>query len=104
MNKIDEPLIVKIPNEEEKKKNNELSFKNKDYINENIMTKLLFKHIKKIIDLANLRPISEGDLGILSEKNSSKTLSFNVKKDNIFNENLVYIFFKTHKKEFLFIL
>ena len=104
MNKIDEPLIVKIPNEEEKKKNNELSFKNKDYINENIMTKLLFKHIKKIIDLANLRPISEGDLGILSEKNSSKTLSFNIKKDNIFNENLVYIFFKTHKKEFLFIL
>ena len=68
------------------------------------MTKLLFKHIKKIIDLANLRPISEGDLGILSEKNSSKTLSFNIKKDNIFNENLVYIFFKTHKKEFLFIL
>ena len=104
MNKIDEPLIVKIPNEEKKKKNNELSFKNKDYINENIMTKLLFKHIKKIIDLANLRPISEGDLGILSEKNSSKTLSFNIKKDNIFNENLVYIFFKTHKKEFLFIL
>ena len=104
MNKIDEPLIVKNSVQEEKEKNKELSFKNKDFLNEDFIIKLFFKQIKKIVDLANLRPINEEDLGILSEKNSSKTLSFNIKKDNIFNENLVYIFFKTHKKEFLFIL
>ena len=104
MNKIDEPLIVKNSVQEEKEKNKELSFKNKDFLNEDFIIKLFFKQIKKIVDLANLRPINEEDLGILSEKNSSKTLSFNIKKDNIFNENLAYILFKTHFKAFLLIL
>ena len=104
MNKIDDPLIVKNSVQEEKEKNKELSFKNKDFLNEDFIIKLFFKQIKKIVDLANLRPINEEDLGILSEKNSSKTLSFNIKKDNIFNENLAYILFKTHFKAFLLIL
>ena len=96
MNKIEEPLIVKISNEEERKKK---------YIFErgNFISKLFFSHIKEIITLSNKKEIKEEDLGNLSEKNSSKNLSFKIKKDYIFKQNLSKILFQTHKKEFYMI-
>ena len=97
-----EPLIVDTNKLNENKK--PAKDDNIIYGKGNFISKLFFSYVKKIISLANIRPIKEDDLGDLSEEDSAKYLSLLIKKDNIFSKSLVRILFGIHKCEFLSII
>ena len=69
-----EPLIVDTNKLNENKK--PIKDDNIIYGQGNFISKLFFSYIKKIISLANTRPIKEDDLGDLSEEDSAEYLSF----------------------------